>query len=134
MSAVTTHVLDTVHGRPAVGVRVRLGGRGATAGRVGREREGATADGATADGATADGWNLVAEASTDDDGRVRDLGPDRLEPGTYRLRFDTGAWFSARGVPAYYPEVTVAFAVTDAGHHHVPLLLAPFTYSPYRGS
>src|SRR4051794_9321662 len=112
MSAVTTHVLDTVHGRPAVAVRVRL------------ERQGATAD----------GWDLVAEASTDDDGRVRDLGPDRLEPGTYRLRFDTGAWFSARGVPAYYPEVTVAFAVADAGHHHVPLLLAPFTYSTYRGS
>src|SRR3954451_20294556 len=117
MSDVTTHGVGTGHGRPAVAVRVRL------------ERQGATAD-----GATADGWNLVAEASTDDDGRVRDLGPDRLEPGTYRLRFDTGAWFSARGVPADYPEVTVAFAVTDARHHHVPLLLAPFTYSTYRGS
>jgi 5-hydroxyisourate hydrolase len=38
-------------------------------------------------------------------------------------------------VAAFYPEVTVAFDVTDAAaHHHVPLLLSPFAYSTYRGS
>ena len=49
--------------------------------------------------------------------------------------FDTGAWFAAREVATFYPEVTLTFAVVDpAQHHHVPLLLSPFAYSTYRGS
>jgi 5-hydroxyisourate hydrolase len=74
-----------------------------------------------------DGWSPIAESRTDDDGRVRDLPPP--EAGTYRLVFDT-----TRHSP-FYPEVTVAFNVTDpAAHYHVPLLLSPFAYSTYRGS
>ncbi len=43
-------------------------------------------------------------------------------------------WFAA-GQEGFYPEVTIAFAVTDpAAHHHEPLLLAPYAYSTYRGS
>ncbi|MCW2944440.1 MAG: uraH [Actinoallomurus sp.] len=74
-----------------------------------------------------DGWAPVAEGRTDEDGRVRDLPPP--DEGTYRLVFDT------TGHSGFYPEVTVAFNVTDPGeHYHVPLLLSPFAYSTYRGS
>jgi 5-hydroxyisourate hydrolase len=118
VSAVTTHVLDTGSGQPAAGVRVRLELR----------------DDDPAAGSPAGGWRRLSAAATDDDGRVRELGPDRLPPGTYRLVFDTGSWYADRGVTAFHPEVTVAFTVTDEEHLHVPLLLAPFAYSTYRGS
>lgn len=108
MSAVTTHVLDTARGRPASGVPVRL------------ERS---------DGAA------VGQGRTDDDGRVRGLGPDRLDAGDYRLVFDTGAYFVALGQNGFYPEVTVTFTLADVdAHYHVPLLLSPYGYSTYRGS
>ena len=116
MSAVTTHVLDTGSGRPAGGLDVRL-----------ERRDPSVRD-------VAIGWQHVASAVTDEDGRVRDMGPNALAPGTYRLVFDTGSWYAGRGVAAFHPEVTVAFTVTGPEHLHVPLLLAPFAYSTYRGS
>ncbi|NYI86914.1 5-hydroxyisourate hydrolase [Amycolatopsis endophytica] len=100
----TTHVLDTAAGKPAAGIAVRLESGGVE----------------------------IARGHTDDDGRIRDLGPDALEPGVYRLVFDTGAYL---GPDAFFPEVTVSFRVVDgARHHHVPVLLSPFSYSTYRGS
>jgi 5-hydroxyisourate hydrolase len=109
MSTVTTHVLDTSLGRPAAGVPVRL------------ER--------------LPGGEPVAEASTDDDGRVREFGPDGLPPGTYRVVFDTAAYFARSGQRTFYPEVAVSFLVEAAGgHYHVPLVLSPFAYSTYRGT
>ena len=103
--SLSTHVLDAALGRPAVGVPVRL------------ERGGET----------------VAHAVTDADGRVPELG--ELTTGTHRIAFDTAAYFAAVGTVGFYPEVVVAFTVTDPGrHHHVPLLLSPFAYSTYRGS
>ncbi|SDG71512.1 hydroxyisourate hydrolase [Pseudonocardia oroxyli] len=63
---------------------------------------------------------------TDADGRGRLAEPGA---GVHTLTFATAAW------SPFYPEVTVAFTVTDpARHHHVPLLLSPFAYSTYRGS
>ena len=107
--SLSTHVLDTTRGRPAAGVPVRL------------------------DRYVGDTWKPLAEASTDSDGRVRDL-PAR-EAGTYRLRFGTGPYFATLGVETFYPEVSVVFAVADAGqHYHVPLLVSPYGYSTYRGS
>ncbi len=109
MSGITTHVLDTSRGRPAAGIAVRLQRGGAELG-VGR---------------------------TDADGRLRDLlAPDAaLEPGVYRLVFDTGPYFRQAGVEAFYPIVSIDFEIRDAGqHYHVPLLLSPFGYSTYRGS
>jgi 5-hydroxyisourate hydrolase len=106
--SLSTHVLDATRGRPAEGVAIRL------------ERDG----------------QVIATGTTDQDGRLRDWLPDG-EPGAgvYRLVFDTGAYFAAGGVAAFYPEVAVTFTVTDpAAHHHVPLLLSPFAYSTYRGS
>ncbi|TWG97792.1 5-hydroxyisourate hydrolase [Nocardioides sp. J9] len=116
-SAITTHVLDTALGRPAAGVPVRLS----------RLEQ---ADTSQADPQT----TVLAEATTDDDGRVAELGPDQVPAGTYQLRFDTAAYAAASGQECFFPEVTITFAVTDQRHHHVPLLLSPFAYSTYRGS
>jgi len=110
---ITTHVLDTSRGRPAAGVPVVL-----------EVREG-------------DGWREVGRASTDTDGRARQLLPpdQTLVAGTWRLTFDLAAWFAAQGIEAFYPEASIVFLVRDPGqHHHVPLLLSPFGYSTYRGS
>ena len=99
--SISTHVLDAVTGLPAPGVPVRL------------ERAG----------------GVVAEARTDADGRVRDLGLSAS--GVHRLIFDTAAVFP----DGFYPEVVITFTVTEPDrHHHVPLLLSPFAYSTYRGS
>jgi 5-hydroxyisourate hydrolase len=119
MTAITTHVLDTARGRPAAGVPVGLA-------RI-------------AGGAAAE----LGRARTDDNGRVSALGPPRLEPGTYRLVFDTADYFSERTRaepslppgPSFFPEVAVTFTVDGrADHEHIPLLLSPFGYSTYRGS
>jgi 5-hydroxyisourate hydrolase len=75
---------------------------------------------------------------TDADGRATGLGPERVAPGDYRLRFDTGAYFAARDTPTFFPEVLVTFRIEEGlageAHFHVPLLLSPFAYSTYRGS
>jgi len=107
---VSTHVLDAARGRPAAGVAVRLELR----------TEGG-------------GYAELGRAATDADGRIRAWTVPSA--GTYRLVFDTGAYFAGRGEPTFYPEVTVTFAVTVPEEpHHVPLLLSPFAYSTYRGS
>ena len=69
-------------------------------------------------------------------GRITDfVPPGSLGARTYRLTFETGAWFAAAGRPAFYPHVDVVFTVQDADeHHHIPLLLSPFGYSTYRGT
>lgn len=76
----------------------------------------------------ADG-TLIAAGATDSDGRITAWGEDP-GPGTYRLVFDTGAY---QGPEAFFPEVAVTFRLGE-GHHHVPLLLSPYSYSTYRGS
>jgi 5-hydroxyisourate hydrolase len=107
--SVSTHVLDATTGRPAEGVAVSL-----------EER---------VDGE----WRMTAQGRTDADGRIGALGDPGA--GIHRIHFDTGAYFDASGVAAFYPEVTVTFRVVDpAAHHHVPLLLSPFAFSTYRGS
>lgn len=113
MSQITTHVLDTMRGLPAVGVAVLL------------ER------------AAGEGMEPVARAVTDSDGRVRGLAPDGepLVPGTYRLSFDTGAYFTATGGEGFFPEVSIVFVLREGeGPYHVPLLLSPYGYTTYRGS
>jgi 5-hydroxyisourate hydrolase len=110
----STHVLDAGRGLPAAGVPVTL-----------HRRDGGP------DGGPDSGWRRIGEGVTDADGRCRSLAPDGLEAGAYRLDFDTGAYLP----DGFYPEVAVAFRVTDPGrHHHVPLLLSPYSYSTYLGS
>lgn len=110
MSAITTHVLDTALGRPAHGVPVRLE-------------------------SVSEGVTTLATATTNADGRVADLGPERVPAGTYRLVFDTAAYFEATGQSGFFPEVMLTFTLADPDqHYHVPVLLSPFAYSTYRGS
>jgi len=114
MSAITTHVLDTARGRPAADVPITL-------------------DCQTSNGT----WSRLGQGATDADGRLRTLLPTgvALEPGVYRITFDTATYFSALGIEGFYPEASVVFQVRAADeHYHVPLLLNPFGYSTYRGS
>jgi 5-hydroxyisourate hydrolase len=58
-----------------------------------------------------------------------------VQPGTYRIRFQTGAYFAAHKTQGFFPLVEIQFTVVDgAQHYHVPLLLSPFGFSTYRGS
>ncbi len=103
---ISTHVLDTGTGRPAAGVPVRL--------------EGLLDDGA---------HRLVGEGVTDADGRIRSL-IDELVTGVYRLTFELHLWR-----PGFLREVTLEIAVDDASRSwHVPLLVAPYGATTYRGS
>jgi 5-hydroxyisourate hydrolase len=82
-------------------------------------------------------FECLARSQTDADGRVKDLLPPepRPLPGTYRMTFDTGAYFAALGVEGFYPSVAITFVLrAPAEHHHVPLLLSPYGFSTYRGS
>ena len=95
-ASLSTHVLDTGQGAPARGVQVELF----------RDAE------------------LVAEGSTDEDGRIADLAA-ALAPGRYRLVFHPPS--------PYFRRVELELELAD-GHHHVPLLVSPFSCASYRGS
>jgi 5-hydroxyisourate hydrolase len=113
MSPITTHVLDTARGRPAAGIAATL------------EH--------LVDGL----WTTLGRGETNADGRIRDLMPDgsSLEPGIYRLTFETAAYFRALGIEGFYPYVPIVFELAaPEQHYHVPLLLSPYGYSTYRGS
>lgn len=109
MSSITTHVLDTVLGKPGAGIGVRIDKQ------VGGE------------------WQFLASGTTDADGRCRDLVPD-AEPAIYRLTFATGEYFSRSGRRSIYPEVSITFTCGAEAHYHLPLLLSDNSYTTYRGS
>lgn len=109
----TTHVLDTAHGRPAAGVRVETWRLDDAAGTT-RELLGVTVT--NADG-RADGPLLAGE---------------EFRAGVYELAFHVGEYFGGEGFLGVVP---VRFIVRDAAqHHHVPLLCSPWSYATYRGS
>ncbi|WP_296946331.1 hydroxyisourate hydrolase [uncultured Massilia sp.] len=121
MGKLSTHVLDTAHGRPAAGVAVAL--------------YAVDADGKAR--------TLVASAATNADGRCDRplLEGEALRAGRYELVFAAGDYFAAQGValpaPAlrFVDRVTIAFGVADASqNYHVPLVVTPWSYSTYRGS
>ncbi len=114
----TTHVLDTMRGKPGAGVRIELGALGA-------------------DGA----WRRVAETVTNGDGRTDAplLAGDAMKAGRYELLFHIGAYFRREGAaladPPFLDVVPIRFGIADtAAHYHVPLLASPWSYSSYRGS
>ncbi len=121
MTTLSTHVLDSATGRPAVGMVVRL-------------ETAVTIDEAA--GAGGRSWAAVGGGRTDADGRLKTWGDGApFGPGEHRLVFDTAAWFAGHGRECFYPEVIITFTVDDDGsHYHVPLLLAAYAYSTYRGS
>jgi 5-hydroxyisourate hydrolase len=109
MSNITTHVLDTVLGKPAAGIAVRLES----------EHE--------------NSWDVAGSSITDADGRCRNLA-ENCGPGLYRLVFATDAYFRSKGVESIYPEISVTFNYDGKAHYHLPLLLSVNSYTTYRGS
>ena len=118
MGHLSTHVLDTMNGCPAAGMQVTL---------------------QRLDGAQ---YRTLKSLRLNHDGRS-DGGPlldaTAMAAGRYRLLFEVGAYFRARGVelpePAFLDTVPIDFGLADAaGHYHVPLLVSPWSYSTYRGS
>jgi 5-hydroxyisourate hydrolase len=113
----TTHVLDTAHGRPAANLRVELF-------RLGPAPE---------------GRSLLKEVRTNADGRTDAplLGDDELDGGVYELVFGVGEYFAGEGLPdpPFLGRVPVRFGIAvPTSHYHVPLLVSPWSYSTYRGS
>jgi 5-hydroxyisourate hydrolase len=115
--SISTHILDTAAGLPVAGVPVALA-------RLNADPT-----------ATPNTWLLIAEGTTNADGRIADLATAdaALPAGRYRVRFDLeGAGSVAE---SWYPEVSIVVDLAaDAGHVHIPLLLAPYGYTTYRGS
>ena len=110
-SQLTTHVLDTGFGRPALLMPVSL------------------------QCFVKGNWRSIAQGITNADGRIGDLLPalHRLK-GTYKMLFDTGAYFAVKQIQGFYPKVEIQFTITDTSHHHIPLLISPFGFTTYRGS
>ena len=114
----TTHVLDTSRGRPAVGLRIDFSSI---------ESEGAP--------------RLLKTVTMNADGRCEAplLGPDDMKIGRYELAFHVAAYFRAAGsvltAPPFYDVISVRFAIAEPEtHYHVPLLVSPYGYVTYRGS
>ncbi|RYF88337.1 MAG: hydroxyisourate hydrolase [Caulobacteraceae bacterium] len=117
MGKLSTHVLDTAHGRPGAGVRVELYG------------------------VDAGGRTLIKSELTNADGRCGAplLEGELLRPGQYELVFHAGDYFAAQGVdlpsPRFLDRITIAFGIADnTQNYHVPLVMTPWSYSTYRGS
>ncbi|HEY5799767.1 MAG TPA: hydroxyisourate hydrolase [Burkholderiaceae bacterium] len=117
MGKLSTHVLDTAHGKPGAGVAVELyavhnGGR-----------------------------TLLKRAVTNADGRCDGplLEGEAMQTGCYELVFAAGDYFADQNValptPRFIDKVTIAFGIADTGqNYHVPLVVSPWSYSTYRGS
>lgn len=122
MGSLTTHVLDTMHGRPAANVAVELW-------RV-------------EDDSYRGVWRThIKTVRTNAEGRTDApiLEGDEFTAGLYELHFAIGAYFASQWVstpkPPFLDIVPVCFGVADpTAHYHVPLLVSPWAYTTYRGS
>jgi 5-hydroxyisourate hydrolase len=116
MSKLTTHVLDLSHGGPAAGIRIELHSL------IGGVQQ------------------PLAEQMTGSDGRCSAplLEGDGLRCGQYMLTFHLADYFRSRGVtlpePPFLDRAVVHIGIAEpTQHYHVPLLIAPWSYSVYRG-
>src|SRR3954468_20061064 len=108
MSTLSTHVLDTAHGRPAAGMKIELW--------------------------SGDRATLLKTVTTNSDGRTDGplLSGDEMQAGEYELLFHVGDYFGER---KFLDRVPVRFTISDrSAKYHVPLLVSPWAYSTYRGS
>jgi len=117
MGKLSTHVLDTMHGKPAEGVAMRLYA------------------------VQGDTRKLLKQAVTNSDGRCDAplLEGGNLEAGVYELVFEAGDYFAGQGVtlpePRFVDQVVLRFGIARPNeNYHVPLVVTPWTYSTYRGS
>ena len=108
MSTLSTHVLDTMRGRPAAGLKIELWSR--------------------------DRSELIKTVTTNSDGRTDGplLAGNEMKTGAYELLFHVGDYFGER---SFLDQVPVRFTISDPeAKYHVPLLVTPWAYSTYRGS
>jgi 5-hydroxyisourate hydrolase len=134
MSAITTHVLDTVLGKPAASIVVRLekleGGGWLEVPDMDVSSDGEPPERVRSAPCS---WVEIAAGTTDVDGRCRNLSAD-APAGDYRITFDTGSYFKHQGRASIYPEISITFTCDGKGHYHLPLLLSDNSYTTYRGS
>jgi len=103
----STHVLDTTTGKPAANIKVSLT-------RAGQP---------------------IAETVTNRDGRAVLLESDSLHTGVYELIFSISDYFQTLSAPPFLGDVVIRFGIADGTtNYHVPLLVAPYGYTTYRGS
>ncbi|KAL2441725.1 hypothetical protein ABEF95_016268 [Exophiala dermatitidis] len=126
-SPITCHVLNTLSGTPAAGLKATL---------------------TLLSTSTSLPTNVSFNAVTNEDGRVKEWDSptsttltelmDRFTAGEripWSIKFDVGRWYEERGVECFWPEVEVKFYVKKGErHYHVPVLVGPWTYTTYRGS
>ncbi len=116
MGQLTTHVLDTAQGQPAVGMRIELF-RGEGPART-----------------------RVKTVWTQEDGRCPApvLDEAAFQIGEWELVFHVGAYFARTlpdlSQPAFLNRVSVRCGLAEDTHYHVPLLVSPWSYTTYRGS
>ena len=117
MGRLSTHVLDTVNGKPARGVAIELFS------------------------VEVEGRRSILRTVTNADGRTDAplMIGDAFRTGTYELVFEIGAYFRSLGTatadPPFLDIVPIRFTIAERdGHYHVPLLASPWSYSTYRGS
>lgn len=104
MTEITTHVLDISRGKPATGIKLEFWGQ-----------------------------SLLAPGRTGPDGRSGVVFSGEIPAGIYRLRFFAGEYFARLGQESFWEVIEIQLKI-HSGHYHVPLLLAPFGYTCYRGS
>jgi len=111
VTKLTTHVLDTMSGLPAAGLKIDL---------YRFESDLAV---------------FISSHITNEDGRVDAplLAGDNFKPGTYRLDFHAGDYL--KPTSDFLDIIPIRFIINDPKrHYHVPLLLSAYGYSTYRGS
>jgi len=118
MSRLSTHVLDTAIGVPAVGMRIELFS------------------------IKGDKRNLIKAVLTNSDGRTNEPILDKKEffLGNFELTFHVGDYLTNRLETTdnlqglLYDLIPVRFKIFSHRNYHIPLLLSPFGYSTYLGS
>ena len=117
MAGLTTHVLDTSRGKPAVKLKIQLF-------KINKCEK-----------------FLIGKFSTNEDGRVdRPLISEKnIEEISYEILFFAGDYLKREYInldeKLFLDQIPIRFNITNKfEHYHVPLLLSPFGYSTYRGS
>ncbi len=109
---ISTHVLDSVLGRPAAGIPAVL--------------ERLAPDGTPTD---------VGHGVTDPDGRIGQLNAMPLAPGEFRLTLSTGGYFEQHHPAVFYPSIVVRFLLSgDREHYHIAVLASTYAFTTYLGS
>jgi 5-hydroxyisourate hydrolase len=70
--------------------------------------------------------------TTDAEGRIADLSGGGINPGSYRLLVELGAYWG--DIPHLFKTVALELQLGEGRHYHVPLLISPYSCTTYRGT